>query len=99
MSGVGDSSAPVPASAANAVGAFTLGNVIMGVTGELGRCRMSLRDVLSVTPGTVIDLDRPVGAPIDLLVNGTLIARGEVVVIDDEFAIRISEIVHEPAGA
>ena len=65
----------------------------MGVTAELGRKRMSVRDLLALTPGAVIELDRAAGSPVDVLVNGTLIARGEVVVIDEEFGIRISEIV------
>ena len=59
----------------------------MGVTAELGRCHMSIREVLSLTPGAVIDLDRAAGAPVDVLVNGTVIAHGEVVVIDEEFGI------------
>jgi flagellar motor switch protein FliN/FliY len=70
-----------------------LGDVEMGVTAELGRCRMTIREALSLTPGAVIDLDRAAGAPVDVLVNGTVIARGEVVVIDEEFGIRISEII------
>jgi flagellar motor switch protein FliN/FliY len=70
-----------------------LHDVEMGVTAELGRRRMAVRDLLSLTPGAVIELDRAAGSPVDVLVNGTLIARGEVVVIDEEFGIRISEIV------
>ncbi len=70
-----------------------LHDVEMGVTAELGRRRMSVRDLLSLTPGAVIELDRAADSPVDVLVNGTLIARGEVVVIDEEFGIRISEIV------
>jgi flagellar motor switch protein FliN/FliY len=76
-----------------------LHDVEMGVTAELGRRRMSVRDLLSLTPGAVIELDRAAGSPVDVLVNGTLIARGEVVVIDEEFGIRISEIVApDPSG-
>jgi flagellar motor switch protein FliN/FliY len=52
---------------------------------------------LSLTPGAVIDLDRTAGAPVDVLVNGTPIARGEVVVIDEQFGIRVSEILTNPA--
>lgn len=78
-------------------GAFVLADVEMGVTAELGRCRMSMRELLSITPGAVIDLDRAASAPVDVLVNGTLIARGEVVVIEEEFGIRISEILPEGA--
>jgi flagellar motor switch protein FliN/FliY len=70
-----------------------LHDVEMEVTAELGRTRMSVRELLSLTPGAVVELDRAAGAPTDLLVNGRLIARGEVVVIDEEFGIRISEIV------
>ncbi len=70
-----------------------LHDVEMGVTAELGRKRMSVRDLLALTPGSVIELDRAAGSPVDVLVNGTLIARGEVVVIDEEFGIRVSEIV------
>jgi flagellar motor switch protein FliN/FliY len=70
-----------------------LHHVEMEVTAELGRTRMSVRDLLSLAPGTVIELDRLAGGPADLLVNGRLIARGEVVVIDENFGIRITEIV------
>jgi flagellar motor switch protein FliN/FliY len=70
-----------------------LHDVEMEVTAELGRTRMSVRELLSLTPGTVVELDRAAGAPADLLVNGRLIARGEVVVIDENFGIRITEII------
>ncbi|MGC1513688.1 MAG: flagellar motor switch protein FliN [Acidimicrobiales bacterium] len=70
-----------------------LSEVEMGVTAELGRTRLLVKDILALTPGSVIELDRAAGSPIDVLVNGTLIARGEVVVIDEEFGIRISEII------
>jgi flagellar motor switch protein FliN len=70
-----------------------LHDVEMEVTAELGRTRMSVRDLLSLAPGAVIELDRAAGGPADLLVNGRLIARGEVVVIDENFGIRITEIV------
>jgi flagellar motor switch protein FliN/FliY len=76
-----------------------LGDVEMGVTVELGRTRMLVRDILDLSPGSVIELDRAAGAPIDVLVNGTLIARGEVVVIDEEFGIRITEVIGYEDGA
>jgi flagellar motor switch protein FliN/FliY len=75
-----------------------LSDVEMGVTAELGRRRMTVRELLGLTPGSVIELDRAAGTPVDVLVNGTLIARGEVVVIDEEFGIRVSEIVSAEAG-
>ena len=70
-----------------------LADVEMLVTVELGRTRMNVADLLELGPGSVIELDRTAGSPIDLLVNGTLIARGEVVVIDEEYGIRLTEIV------
>lgn len=75
-----------------------LSNVEMDVTAELGRTRMTVRELLSLMPGVVVELDRMAGSPIDLFVNGTLIARGEVVVIDEEFGVRITEIVSPGAG-
>jgi len=75
-----------------------LHEVEMGVTVELGRTRMLVRDILDLSPGSVIELDRAAGAPIDVLVNGTLIARGEVVVIDEEFGIRITEVIGYETG-
>ncbi|GAA1931210.1 flagellar motor switch protein FliN [Nocardioides marmoribigeumensis] len=75
-----------------------LHGVIMDVTVELGRTRMSVRDLLALTPGTVLELDRAAGSPADLLVNGRLIARGEVVVVDEDFGLRVTEIVDESAA-
>ena len=70
-----------------------LRDVEMELTVELGRTRMAVRDLLSLAPGAVVELDRAAGSPADLLVNGTLIARGEVVVVDEDFGIRITEIL------
>jgi flagellar motor switch protein FliN/FliY len=70
-----------------------LNDVEMAVTVELGRTRMTVRDLLSLAPGVVVELDRAAGSPVDLYVNGRLIARGEVVVVDEEFGVRITEIV------
>jgi flagellar motor switch protein FliN len=71
-----------------------LSDVEMGVSVELGRTRMTVRNLLALAPGTIVELDKAAGSPVDVLVNGTLMARGEVVVIDEEFAVRISEIVN-----
>ncbi|GAB95891.1 putative flagellar motor switch protein FliY, partial [Kineosphaera limosa NBRC 100340] len=70
-----------------------LREVIMGVSVELGRTRLTVQEILGLTPGSIVELDRAAGAPVDVLVNGTLIAHGEVVVVDEEFAVRISEVV------
>jgi flagellar motor switch protein FliN/FliY len=69
----------------------------MEVTVELGRTRLAVRDLLALTPGDVLELDRTAGSPADLLVNGRLIARGEVVVVDENFALRVTEIVAQSA--
>lgn len=70
-----------------------LRDVDMEVTVELGRTRLPIRELLGLQPGMVVEVDRVAGGPIDVLVNGRLIARGEVVVIDDEFGVRITDIV------
>ena len=60
---------------------------------ELGHTRMSVRDLLQLTQGSVVKLDRHGGDPLDILVNGCLVARGEVVVINERFGVRITDIV------
>jgi flagellar motor switch protein FliN len=60
---------------------------------ELGHTRMSIRELLRLTQGSVVKLDRPGGDPLDILVNGCLVARGEVVVINERFGVRITDIV------
>lgn len=76
-----------------------LHGVDMEVTVEIGRTRMTVRDLLELTPGAVLELDRAAGSPADLLVNGRLIARGEVVVIDEDFGLRITEIAVDAAAS
>jgi len=71
-------------------------DVELTLTAEIGRARLPLRQVLDLTPGTVLELDRAAGGPADVVVNGRLIARGEVVVVDEDFAVRITEIVSAP---
>ncbi len=63
------------------------------VTVELGRTRKNISDILNMTPGSVIELDKMAGEPVDVLVNGKLIAKGEVVVIDENFGVRVTEIL------
>ncbi|WP_374454288.1 flagellar motor switch protein FliN [Nocardioides sp.] len=72
-----------------------LHGVDMEVTVELGRTTMTVRDLLALSPGEVLELDRAAGSPADLLVNGRLIARGEVVVVDEDFGLRVTEIIDE----
>ena len=84
---------PTAGAAAIRGGLDMLHDVEMEVSAELGRTRMSVRELLSLSPGAIVELDRAAGSPADLLVNGRLIAKGEVVVIDENFGIRITEIV------
>jgi flagellar motor switch protein FliN/FliY len=70
----------------------TLSNVELAVTVELGRTRLLMKDLLSLRPGSVVELDRNVGSPVDVFVNSTLLAHGEVVVVDDELGVRITAI-------
>ncbi len=68
-------------------------DVPLEVTVELGRTKKSIAEILDFTPGTIIELDRIAGEPIDVLVNGKFVAKGEVVVIEESFGIRVTEIV------
>ena len=67
---------------------------------EIGRTHMTIRETLSLGPGSIVTLNRLAGEPVDLLVNGKPIARGEVVVLDEEFGLRVTEVlVSGPAPA
>jgi flagellar motor switch protein FliN/FliY len=68
-------------------------DVALEVSVELGRSHMPIGDILALRTGSVIELDKLAGEPVDVSVNGTLIARGEVVVVDEKFGVRITEVV------
>ena len=70
-------------------------DVTMNITVELGRATMTIRDILSLGEGSIIELQKLAGEPVDLLVNGKLIARGEVVVIDENFGVRVTDIISQ----
>ncbi|KIU02510.1 MULTISPECIES: flagellar motor switch protein FliN [unclassified Frigoribacterium] len=96
---IGGSSPVVPASSGVSTGNLgRINNVEMALTVEIGRTRMSVRDVLGLEPGAVIELDRSAGAPADVLLNGRLIAHGEVVVVDQDYAVRITKILDVADG-
>jgi len=71
-------------------------NVPLKVTAELGTCKMLVRDILKLGTGSIVELDRLAGGPVDLLVNDRLVARGEVVAIDENFGVRITELIEKP---
>lgn len=60
---------------------------------EIGRAKVSIRNLLSYTQGSIVEMDRLAGEPLDLLVNGTLIAHGEVVVVNDKFGVRLTDVI------
>ena len=68
-------------------------DVPLEVTVELGRTNKAIKEILDFSPGTIIELDKLAGEPIDVLVNGKFVAKGEVVVIEESFGIRVTEII------
>ncbi|MBQ3457296.1 MAG: flagellar motor switch protein FliN, partial [Synergistaceae bacterium] len=74
-----------------------IADIPVRVTVELGKARKSVSEILALTAGAVVELDKMAGEPVDILVNGKLIAHGEVVVIDENFGVRITDII--PGGA
>jgi flagellar motor switch protein FliN/FliY len=73
-------------------------DVPLAISVELGRARCFVKDLLNLSSGSVVELDKAAGDTVDILVNGKLFARGEVVVIDENFGVRIQEIVHRGYG-
>ncbi len=68
-------------------------DVSVNVAVEVGRTKMSIRDIRELSQGAIIELDRAAGTPLDVLVNDTLVARGEIVVVKDKFGIMLTEVV------
>ena len=71
----------------------TILDVPVTISMEIGRSRINIRNLLQLNQGSVVELDRLAGEPMDVLVNGTLIAQGEVVVVNEKFGIRLTDIV------
>jgi flagellar motor switch protein FliN/FliY len=88
-----DALQPSNGAAAGQTGIDLLMDVPLRISVELGRTRMSVREVLELQSGSVVELDRMAGDAVDILVNDRLMARGEVVVVDDKFGIRVTEII------
>ena len=83
--------APAPAFIPKAIDA--LAGVEMEVTIEIGRTRLPVGELLRLQPGQVVELDREVGSPLDMYINGTLLARGEIVILDDQFGFRVTSVI------
>lgn len=85
-------SAAIDASSGSGADLRRLRDVLVELTVEIGRTRMTVGETLELRTGSVVTLERMAGEPVDLLVNGRRIARGEVVVVDEEFGLRVTEI-------
>ena len=68
-------------------------DVPVSLTIELGSCQLPMKEVLQLNIGSVVQLDKPADAPVELSVNGKLIARGEVVVVEDRFGVKVTEVI------
>jgi flagellar motor switch protein FliN/FliY len=73
-------------------------NVTLPVSVELGRVTMTIEEVLGIYEGSVIELERVAGEPVDILVSGKLLGKGEVVVVDDKFGVRITDLINRVEG-
>lgn len=78
---------------ANAEGLKLLEGIAVRLAVEVGRAELTIRDLLSLSEGSVVELDRLAGDPLDVLVNGTAIAKGEVVVVGERFGVRFTQII------
>jgi flagellar motor switch protein FliN/FliY len=98
-----DATAPAAPAGAPPADLQRLSAIPVEVSVELGRAQMTVGETLDVHPGSVITLNRQAGEPMDLLVNGTPIARGEIVVVDEQFGLRVTEVLgggsRHPEGA
>jgi flagellar motor switch protein FliN/FliY len=72
-------------------------NVPLQLTAELGKCKMSIAEVLKLGTGSIVELDGLAAGPVDLLVNDRVVARGEVVAVGENFAVRVTELVQKDA--
>ncbi|MFS8630890.1 MAG: flagellar motor switch phosphatase FliY, partial [Bacillales bacterium] len=86
---------PVDISAKGQQNLNLLLDIPLQITVELGRTKQKLEEILELTPGSIIELDKLAGEPVDVFVNSKLIAKGEVVVIDENFGVRITDIVSQ----
>lgn len=86
-------SGPMPTGAGGELNLDVILDVPVTVSLEVGRARMPIRNLLQLNQGSVVELERDAGDPFDVYVNGTLIAHGEVVVVNDRFGIRLTDVI------
>ncbi|MEZ5529446.1 MAG: flagellar motor switch protein FliN [Porticoccaceae bacterium] len=89
----GNAAAAKVASSGGEINLDALMDVQVNLSVEIGRSKLAIKDLIQLSPGSVVELDRMVDEPLDLMVNGTLIARGEVVVVDGQFGLRLIDVV------
>ncbi|MBO1255222.1 flagellar motor switch protein FliN [Alteromonas sp. 5E99-2] len=89
----GDDSAPITQDEKKKLD--TILDIPVTISMEVGRSHISIRNLLQLNQGSVVELDRVAGEPLDVLVNGTLIAHGEVVVVNDKFGIRLTDVISQ----
>ena len=88
-----DTSAPLSAEAHARLDSIL--DIPVTISMEVGRSKINIRNLLQLNQGSVVELDRIAGEPLDVLVNGTLIAHGEVVVVNDKFGIRLTDVISQ----
>ncbi|MDP6197862.1 MAG: flagellar motor switch protein FliN [Porticoccaceae bacterium] len=77
----------------NKINSEVLQNIPVTISVEVGRASLKIRDLMRLTQGSVVELDRLAGEPLDLLVNNTLVAQGEVVLVNDRYGVRLTSVV------
>jgi len=88
-----DDESPIPENGEETDNFQLIMGVPLDITVEIGRTRMPVKNILEVRQGSIVELDRQAGDPVDVIVNGQLIAKGDVVIVDDNFGVRITEIL------
>ena len=85
--------APLDAVGEGKINSDVLQNIPVTISVEVGRTKLKIRDLMRLTQGSVVELDRLAGEPLDLLVNNTLVAQGEVVLVNERYGIRLTSVV------
>jgi flagellar motor switch protein FliN/FliY len=93
MSELTPTEAPIEATEKGHINTDVLQNIPVTLSIEVGRAQIKIRDLMRLTQGSVVELDRIAGEPLDLLVNNTVVAQGEVVLVNDRYGIRLTRVV------
>ena len=88
-----DATSAVTDGKGNKINADVLQNIPVTISVEVGRTSLKIRDLMRLTQGSVVELDRLAGEPLDLLVNNTLVAQGEVVLVNERYGVRLTSVI------